>query len=87
MNSIESLAEVKRARAERIAVAAGHEARQVGLAFDHFGRWIPVGPFRHPGDTLGARPGEALTPNADAVAHRLAVAQNEIKIGIGRVDH
>src|SRR5437016_190516 len=44
VNSIQGLAEVKRARAERIAVAAGHEARQVGLAFDHSGRWIPVRP-------------------------------------------
>src|SRR5262249_44801429 len=35
---------------------------------------------------LGARPGEALATDADAVTHRLAAGLHEVEIGVGRVD-
>src|SRR3954447_20492566 len=75
VNAIDGITEIKRARAERVAVAAGHEARKVGLAFDHLLRRIPVGPFRLPRHFLRAGPGEALAANADPVAQRLALAE------------
>ena len=66
--------------------STGHHAWQIRLALDHL-RWRePIRPFFHPGDALGARPGEAVTAHANAVAHRLAVPQHEIKIGIRRID-
>src|SRR6478672_3150137 len=36
MDAVDRGAEVERAGAERIAGAAGHPARQIGLALDHF---------------------------------------------------
>ena len=45
VNAISRIAEIERARAERIAFAAGDEARQIGLACDHVGGRIPVRPF------------------------------------------
>jgi hypothetical protein len=47
---------------------------------------MPVRPLRHPGHLLGAGPGEAFAPDAHAVAHRLAVAEHQIKVGVRRVD-
>ena len=47
---------------------------------------MPVRPFLHAGDTLGTRPGEALAADADAVAHRLAVAEHQIKVSVRRID-
>ena len=41
----QGIAEIHGARAERIARAAGHEARQVRLAVDHLLRRMPVRPF------------------------------------------
>src|SRR5262249_8247116 len=38
------------------------------------------------GDGLHARPGKALAADADAVAHRAAIAENQIEIRVGRVD-
>ncbi len=86
MNAIKRLAQIERARAERIGRATRHEAGQIGLALDHFLRRMPVRPFRHLADALGARPGEPFAADADAVAHGLAVAEHEVEIGIGRVD-
>jgi hypothetical protein len=60
VNAINGVAKIKRARAERVTIAAGHEARKVRLALDHLLRWIPIGPFRLPGHFLRAGPGEAL---------------------------
>src|SRR5262249_5667872 len=79
-------AEIECARAERVALATGHEARQIGLALDHFDGRMPVRPLGHARDALGARPGEALTANADAVSHRLTVAEHEIKVSVGGID-
>src|ERR1700678_3866867 len=36
VDAIERVAKIESARTERIALAARHEARQVGLAVDHF---------------------------------------------------
>ena len=47
---------------------------------------MPVRPFGHPADALGARPREAFAPHADAVAHCLAVAEHEIEEGVRRID-
>ena len=55
---------------------------------DHFSGRIPIGPFRHPRDPLGARPGEAFAADTDAVAHRLRVVQDEVKKrALGIDDH
>ena len=45
MDSIDRLAQVHRARTQRVADAAGHKARQIGLAHNHFGRGSPIRPF------------------------------------------
>src|ERR1700690_2962461 len=74
VDAVERRAEIHRARAERIVRAAGHEMRQTGLALEHFLRRGPIRPFLHGGDRVRARPGEARAADADAVAHRLAVA-------------
>ena len=81
------VAEIHGARAERIARAAGHEARQIRLARDHLRRRMPVRPFLLAGDGLRAGPGEAFAADADAVADRAAVAEHVIEIGVGRIDH
>src|SRR5262249_975241 len=86
VDAVNRLAEIERARTERIAIAAGHEARQIGLALDHFFRRMPIGPFRHSGHLFRAGPGEALAADADAVTQRLAVAEHEIEIGVRRID-
>src|SRR6516162_1118405 len=71
---------------EGVALATGHKARQIGLAFDHlFGR-IPIGPFRQPGNAFTARPSEAFAADPNAVTQSLAVAEHEIEIGVRRVD-
>ncbi len=61
-------------------------ARQIGLAGDHFRRRGPIRPLRLLGDGLGARPGEAVAADADAVAHRLAIAEHQVEIGVRGID-
>ena len=79
-------AEIHRARAERIARAAGDEARQIGLARDHLRRRIPVRPFRLAADGLHAGPGKALAADADAVTDRAAAAEHVVEIGVAGID-
>src|SRR5439155_13781057 len=86
VNAIECLAEIKRARAKRIAFTTSHEARQIGLTLDHLGGRMPIRPLGHAGDFLGARPGEAVAADADAIAHRLAVPQHEIEIRVRSIN-
>ena len=86
VDAVQRLTEVKRARAERVAVAACHEARQIRLAVDHLFRRMPVRPLRHSRHFFRAGPGEALAADADAVAQRLALAEHEIEVGVRRVD-
>ena len=45
VDAVDGRAEIHRAGAERVAGAAGHEARQIGLALDHLGRRMPVRPL------------------------------------------
>ena len=47
---------------------------------------MPIRPLRHLRHFLGAGPGEAVAAHADAVAHRLAVAEQQIEIGVRRID-
>src|SRR3974390_916192 len=86
VDAIERVAEIESARAEWIARATCHDARQIGLALDHLRRREPVRPFLHARDALRARPGEAFAADADAVAQRLAVPEHEIKVGVRRID-
>src|SRR4051812_4067189 len=87
VNTVERRAEIHRARAERIFRAAFHVPRQVRTARDHFRRRRPVRPFTLGRDRLHAGPGEAGTADADAVAHRTAVALDEIEEFVRRIDH
>src|SRR5581483_7275322 len=48
VNPINRSANVKRARAQRIARATRHEARQIRLTSNHLGGWRPVRPFGLP---------------------------------------
>src|SRR6201999_3895180 len=86
VNAVFTGAEIHRARAERIAGAAGDEARQIGLARDHLGWRRPIRPFLLVGDGLDAGPGETLASDADAVAHRAAAAEHEIKHCVAGID-
>src|ERR1044072_6429110 len=79
MDAIDGAADVERARAHRIARAAGHEARQVGLARDHLRRRGPVGPLRLAVDPLQSGPLETLAPDSDPVSKRAAVALHHIE--------
>src|SRR5690242_9993330 len=79
VNAIHGVAEIERARAERVAFAAGHEARQIRLPLDHFLRRMPVRPFAHVFDTFDTGPSESFASDAHAVAQRLAAAEHQIK--------
>src|SRR5207244_11469778 len=79
VNAVDRLSEIEGAGTQRITRSAGHEPRQIGLALDHFGRRIPIRPFLHAGETLDAGPGESLASHADAIPHRLAVAEHQVK--------
>src|SRR6202034_4762616 len=46
----------------------------------------PVGPFGLARDPLDARPGKALTPDADAVAKRFVAAERQIKERVPGID-
>src|SRR4029079_16428829 len=74
VDAVHGVAEIHGASAEGVAGAAGHEARQVGLAVDHLCRRMPVRPFLLAGDALHAGPGEALAADADAVADGATIA-------------
>ncbi len=86
VDAVDGAAEIHGAGAERVLRAAGHEARQIGLALHHFRGRRPIRPLGLARDGLGARPGEAFAADADAVADRLAVAEHVIEIGVGRID-
>src|ERR1700722_6853896 len=86
VDAIDRVAEIHGARAQRIARATGHEARQVGLARDHFRGRRPIRPLGLARHRLGARPGEAVAADADAIAERLAVAEHVVEVGVRRID-
>src|SRR5262245_33387681 len=87
VDAVDGVAEVERARAQRVAGAAGHEAGQVRLARNHLGRWGPVGPFRLARDRQEAGPLETFAADADAVAQRPVVALDHVEEALRRVDH
>src|SRR5271156_2814566 len=80
VNAIDRGAEIHRARAERIARATGHEARQIGLAFDHFRRRHPVRPLSLAGNTQQSLPLESVTADADSVTKRTAARLDQIEM-------
>ena len=86
VDAVDGRTEIHRAGAQRIAGAAGHEARQIGLALDHLGRRMPIRPLGLAGDLLHAGPGEAVAADADAVADRAATAEHVIEVGVRRID-
>src|SRR5271166_6783927 len=86
VDAVHGLTEVHRARAHRIARAARHETRQVGLALDHFRRRTPVRPFLLARDLLQAGPLEALSTDTNAVADGPVVGLDEIEKALARID-
>ncbi|BAR54742.1 hypothetical protein NK6_1558 [Bradyrhizobium diazoefficiens] len=86
VDAVDGRAEIHRAGAERIAGAAGHEARQIGLALDHLGRRMPIRPLGLAGDLLHPGPGEAVAADADAVTNRAAIAEDVVQIGVRGID-
>ena len=86
VNAVHCAAQIHRARAKRIAWAAGHEAREIGLALQHIRRRQPIRPFRLALYGLDARPGKAVAADADAVADRLTATEHKIKIGVRGID-
>src|SRR5262249_18205404 len=86
MDSVLRVAEIHRARPKRISFAASHKARQVWLAPDHLLWRQPLPPSFHTADSLGARPGEAIPGDTDAIANCFAVADRQVKIGVRRIN-
>src|SRR5258705_6602464 len=86
VNPVDRAAEVHRACAERIAGTAGHLARQIGLARDHFRGRGPIRPLGLLANRLYTRPGKTLAADADAVADRPPAAEHVIEIGVGGID-
>src|SRR5262249_48021100 len=86
VDAIDSRADIQGSRAERIARTAGHPARQIGLARDHFRRRRPVRPLCLLADVVNATPLKAVTPHADAIPPGDAVTHDEIEETVVRVD-
>src|SRR6478736_4183570 len=87
VDAIDGGAEVHGAGAERVAGSAGHDARQIGLAGDHFRRRRPVRPFGFARDIEKPLPLESFAADADAIAYRAAVALDQIEVALrGRDD-
>src|SRR4029078_1606905 len=86
VNTILRSGDVHRARAERIARAAGGHARQIRLARKHFSRRITIRPFGLALNRLHSGPGETLATDANAVADRLAATEHIIEIRVRRID-
>ena len=72
VDAIHRRSQVERAGAERVANAAVHVPGQIGTAQQHFRRRRPAGPFGLAANGFDARPFEARTADADAVAQRAA---------------
>src|SRR5262249_36643904 len=87
MNPVKRTAEIHRARAERIVrVATLHVPRHISLPPVRL-RWRgPLWIFFLRGDFVSALPLDPAPPDTDAVAYRRAVALNEIKPPLCRVD-
>ena len=86
VNAILCSGDVHRARAERIAWAAGGHARQIRLARKYLSRRVPIRPLRLALDRPHAGPGEAFAADADAVADRFAAAEHVVEIRVRCID-
>ena len=84
VDAIHRAAQIHGAGAERVAGAAGHETRQVGLALDHLGRRSPVRPFGLLGNVQKSLPLKAVAAHPDAVAQRAAAAAGPDRDGVRR---
>src|SRR6476620_4073553 len=80
VNAIDRGAEIHGAGAERIARPAGHPARQIRLALDHFLRWGPVRPFFFLRDLDEALPTEAVAADAEAVTQCAPAGMHHIEV-------
>src|SRR5450759_4999564 len=87
VNAIQRRSQIHGARAERIVDAAGHVTRQIGATRQHLRGRGPARPFLLGGDAVSATPAKAVTADADAVAKRLAVGEDEIQPPLGGVYH
>src|SRR4051812_17395407 len=86
MDTKNRLAQVKCASTEGVAFPASHKPRQIGLPFDHLGWRMPIRPLRDLRDSFYTGPGEALTADANAVAHGFPILDHEIKIRVRCID-
>src|SRR5262245_22848697 len=86
MDAIHGTADIERAGAHRVARAASHEAWQVGLALNHFGRRRPVRPLCLADDLFQPGPLETFASDPDTIANRATVGLNEIKKSFGGVN-
>src|SRR5262249_55997541 len=64
----------------------GKEGGEGGGGGNHLRRRRPIRPLGLALDGLDAGPGETLTADADAVADRLAVAEDQVEIRVLRID-
>src|SRR6187399_1763582 len=80
MDAVERRADIEGARAERIVESALHVGRQARLAPAHLGGRGPARPLALAAEPVRAAPFEAVAGRADAVAHGLAVAENEVEV-------
>src|SRR5689334_12992813 len=83
------LEDIEGAGAKRVVERRLHSVPvflKLGLARDHFNRRRPAWPHALVLNAAAAAPGEAVASDADAVAHGFAVAQNQIKEAVGRID-
>jgi hypothetical protein len=67
-------------------MAAGHEARQIGLALDHLRRRRPVRPLLLVGDVHQPLPLKTVAADADAVADRATARLHQIEMPFGGRD-
>src|SRR5829696_7688132 len=79
------LIQVERTGAEGVVEPALLEARQVGFQTNHRGGRPPIGPDRLAAHYGCAFPRESLFAHADAVAHRRAVALDEVEEAIASI--
>ncbi len=85
VDAIDRAADIERPGAHRIARAASHEPRQIGLTLDHLRRRTPVRPFLLADDAFYARPLKTITANADAITNGAVFGLDEVEITIRRM--
>src|SRR4051812_16932919 len=62
-------------------------ARQIGTAREHVRGRRPAWPLLFCTDTVDAAPAEPVAPDANAVAQRQPISQNEVKSPLGGIHH